>query len=210
MCNEKGWSVSSIHTNIKRYVWFTPDLWGSYKQGFMNPNIITIQGLKHLNSEFFPGFRNMFYAGVGYATHGKSSLVQQGWGNYLSKVPLIGSTAVNRMGNEANSQVFYTLGGMSSAIATKFIAMSFLGTLTRITLQSRSPQACAIILPTLKVINYLNTAGGIVDITHQYSAIREQRMVKSLIKSCESVGKEELEKMLINAANGLTKQGPGE
>lgn len=212
MCDKNGWPTKDIYTGIKRYIWFTPDYWMSSKQGFLSPNIVTIQYIRDINRDLYPGFKSMFFAGAGYALEGKKSLTHSGFGNYLSKIPFIGSMAITRMDSEIKSQLVYQMGGMSSAIAAKYFAMSCLGSLTRVVLQSRNPALCISALTIIKYTNYANTAGGIINMTNQYNLIREQMLVKSFIKSCESVGKIELEKMLDDFCNGavegLTKEPP--
>ncbi|MHB9800664.1 hypothetical protein ACYCAX_22975 [Pseudomonas sp. MT3] len=210
MCDNKGWSIQSINSNVKRYFWFTPDYWASFKNGFLAPKIITIQHLQEINKNIYPGFKNMFCAGIGYALGGQNALTYSGFGWYVSKVPYLGQTTINRMDNEIKSQIVYQLGGMASAVAIKYMAMNHLGTLTRAALQFRHPAACATALAAIKFTNYLNTAGGTVAVINQYNLIREQKLVKSCIKSCESYGQGELEKILENAIEGLSKPAPGE
>lgn len=213
MCDKRGWSVQSFYTGAKRYVWFEPDYWMSFKQGFFSPNIVTIQYLKEVNRNLYPGFKNMFCAGAGYAIEGKHALTYSGFGSYLGKIPFFGSMAITRVDNELKSQLVYQMGGMASAIATKYFAMNCLGSLTRVALQTRNPVACACALGSIRYTNYLNTLGGVVNMVNQYSLIREQILVKSFVESCESVGKKELEKMFddfcTGAVEGLAKEPPG-
>jgi hypothetical protein len=205
VCEKKGWSISQMHSNVKRYVWFTPDYWASFKAGFISPNIVTIQYLMELNKTTLPGFANMFSAGVGYALGGKSALTNSGVGYYVSFIPLIGPTAINRIDSEFKSKVVMQMGGMASAVLWKYVAMQSLGTLVRATLQARCPAPCAAIVKALAFTNFANTAGGIVHMVSQYNLIREQSLVKSFLKSCEGVGQGELKKILQAAADRLSE-----
>jgi hypothetical protein len=210
MCDKNGWSIQSIHSNVKRHLWFTPNYWESFKHGFSSPNLVTIQHLREINTNLYPGFKNMFCAGVGYTLGGKDALTYSGLGWYLSKVPLIGPMTINRGNNELKSSVAYQLGGVTSSVIVKYLAMNYLGVLTRAALQSKHPAACATIVSAVTVTNYLNTAGGAVNVVNEYNSIREQRIVKGFVKSCESYGKVELDRILENAAAGFSEAAPGE
>lgn len=196
MCEKKGWSISQIHSNLKRYFWFTPDYWDSFKKGLVAPNPVTIHCLMELNKKTLPGFLNMFNAGVGYAAGGKTALTYSGAGYYLSRIPLIGPVAINRIDSEVKSGVAVHMGGMASSVLLKYAAMQMLGSLVRTALQSRNPVACASVVAGITYTNYANTAGGVVHMANQYNLIREQILVKSFVKSCEDVGQGEMRKML--------------
>ncbi|QYD72985.1 hypothetical protein KZJ38_25240 [Paraburkholderia edwinii] len=205
MCEKKGWSIPQIHSNAKRYFWFTPDYWASFKQGFVSPNIVTIQYLLELNKKTFPGFMNMFNAGVGYAVGGKSALTHSGVGYYLSRIPLVGPVAITRMDSEIKSGVAVQMGGMASAVLLKYVAMQSLGTLVRTALQSRFPGPCVSIVKALAYTNYANTLGGLVHMANHFNLIREQSIVKSFVKSCEDIGQGEMIKMLQSFTEHLNR-----
>lgn len=205
MCEKEGWSISQIHSNVKRIFWFTPDYWASFKQGFASPNIVTIQYLMELNKKTLPGFANMFNAGVGYAVGGKSAFTQSGAGFFLAGIPLLGPVAINRIDSEVKSGVAVQMGGMASAVLLKYVAMQSLGSLVRTALQSRHPVACASIVTGLAYTNYANTVGGVVHMANQYNLNREQSIVKSFVKSCEDVGQGEMMKMLQSFLDHLSR-----
>ena len=201
MFENDGWSLSNTMSQGKRIFWFEPDYWANFKSGFLSPNIVTIHHLKDLNQNVYPGFKNLFFAGVGYAVGGKYALSSSGIGWYVAKIPIVGNMALTRIDNEVKSKTAYQIGGMASSVLAKFTVMHCLGTLTRAVLSTRNPVACAAVVATIKAANGLNTAGGLAHVANAYNSIREQSLLKSFVQSAESVGKAELNTILTNYLN---------
>jgi hypothetical protein len=214
MNNSKGFSFKPTVDMAKRLFWFTPDYAASFKEGFFQPTVVTVQGLKHFNQGLLGGFKNLFYGGVGYAIGGKKALSHEGPGKYVAMVPFFGDVALTRVESEVNTQAVTKLGGMTSAVFLKYIVMKSVGTLTRVVLHQKNPTLCKAALAGWAGLNFVNTVGGLFQVQHEYGVVREKLLLKQVLESCESYGKEQVDSALNqfvdNVVTGMSKQAPGE